>query len=114
MRKRLQDFPAALLNKSTPAKGGDLPQAGQISLDRPVKDVPACDFFSAQRLVCDTDQGRVFQVDLDHAIDGEPSAGKVTDELKPPKISKYSGAYEAEGFDHGRRTGTPRASMFSL
>ncbi|MFE9611431.1 hypothetical protein [Streptomyces sp. NPDC006012] len=113
VQKRLQVFPAPLLNKSTPAKGGELPQAAEITLDRPVKDIQACDFFTEQRLVCDADQGRVFQVDLDRALDGERIGGKVTDVLNLPKISKCSGAYEAEGLDYDVRTRTLRASMLS-
>ncbi|WP_320775895.1 hypothetical protein [Streptomyces sp. CRN 30] len=113
VQRRLQVFPAPLLNESTPATGGALPQAGQITLDRPVEDVQSCDFFSARRLVCDAGQGRVFQVDLDRAVDGEPGAGKVTDVLNLPKISKCSGAYEAEGLDYDTKTKTLRASMLS-
>jgi hypothetical protein len=40
-QKRLQVFPAPLLNRSTPPNGGELPQAGQINLSRPVKNIGA-------------------------------------------------------------------------
>ncbi|MFB7510453.1 MULTISPECIES: hypothetical protein [Streptomyces] len=113
VRKRLQVFPAPLLNKTTPLNGGALPQAGEITLDRPVKDVQGCDFFSERRLVCDAGQGEVFDVDLDRALDGKQVSGKVTDVLRLPKISKCSGAYEAEGVDYDARTRTLRASMLS-
>ncbi|MFI6062451.1 hypothetical protein [Streptomyces sp. NPDC051286] len=49
--------------------------------------------------MCDADQGEVLQVDLDRALDGERVESKVTDVLKLPRISKCSGAYEAEGVD---------------
>jgi len=112
-RKRLQVFPAPLLNKSTPRNGGALPQVGEITLDRTVGDVQGCDFFSDRRLVCDADQGPVFHIDLDRALDGKQIQGKVTDVLKLPKISKCSGAYEAEGVDYDPKTKTLRATMLS-
>ncbi|MFE7401611.1 hypothetical protein [Streptomyces sp. NPDC057557] len=67
----MQVLPAPLLKKSTPSDGGDLPQAGEITLDRPVTDIQGCDFFSAQRLVWDAYQGEVLQVGLDRAPDDE-------------------------------------------
>ena len=52
---RLQVFPAPLTNPSTPATGGTLAQAGQITLDQSVDDIQGCDFVSATRLVCSSD-----------------------------------------------------------
>jgi hypothetical protein len=114
VQKRLQVFPAPLLNHST-SPDRTLPQAGQINLDHPVTNIQGCDFFSAQRLVCTADDVAkdVFRVDLPHAIDGKPIAGKVTNILALPKISKCSGRYEIEGIDYDIKTKILRAGMIS-
>jgi hypothetical protein len=111
-QKRLQVFPAPQLNKST-SPSANLPQAGQITLDHVVDNIQGCDFFSAQRLVCTADQGNVLKLDLPHALDGKAIDGTVTDVLKLPKISKCSGAYEAEGIDYDVKNKTMRAEMLS-
>jgi hypothetical protein len=114
-QKRLQVFPAPLLNRSTPPGGGELPQAGQIDLSRPVKNIQGCDFFSAQRLICTSDDvaKEVFRVDLPKAIDGKPISGQVSDVLELPKTSKCTGRYEVEGVDYDLKTNILRAGMVS-
>ncbi|MFH8489169.1 hypothetical protein [Streptomyces longisporoflavus] len=113
-QNRLQVFPAPLLNSSTPPTGGALPQAGQISLDKPVRDIQGCDFVSGTRLVCASNDGSrqlwpedrpVLQVDLEHALDGKPVTGKVTSLFAVPQRSICSGTFETEGVDYdaGRR-----------
>ncbi|WNI19296.1 hypothetical protein [Actinacidiphila sp. ITFR-21] len=99
---RLQVFPAPLTNPSTPATGGTLPQAGQITLSRSVDDVQGCDFVSATRLVCASDDGAkdVFQVDLPHQLDGTPVTGQVSTLFQVPQSSICSGAFETEGVDY--------------
>lgn len=80
-------FPAPLLNPATPRTGGTLAQAGQISLDKPVRDIQGCDFVTATRLVCASDDGSgtlfpqsrpLLQVDLPHPLDGKPVTGRVS------------------------------------
>lgn len=99
---RLQVFPAPLTNPATPATGGTLAQAGQITLDHPVDDVQGCDFASATRLLCSSDDAAkdVLQVDLPHPLDGTPVTGTVSTLFQLPETSVCSGTYEAEGIDY--------------
>ena len=99
---RLQVFPAPLTNPATPRTGGTLAQAGQISLDQPVQDIQGCDFVSATRLVCASDDAAkdVLQVDLPHALDGAPVTGHVSTLFQVPRKSVCSGTFEAEGIDY--------------
>ncbi|WP_409060744.1 hypothetical protein [Streptomyces sp. SYP-A7185] len=114
-QNRLQVFPAPLLNSSTPPTGGALPQAGQISLDKPVRDIQGCDFVSATRLVCASNDASkelwpqdrpVLQVDLPHALDGKQVTGTVTSLFAAPQRSICRGTFETEGVDYDspRRT----------
>ncbi|MGW3647496.1 hypothetical protein [Streptomyces sp. NPDC000878] len=118
---RLQVFPAPLLNASTPATGGALAEAGQITLDKTVRDIQGCDFVTATRLICasDDDSGTLFpeirpllQVDLERAVDGKPVTGHVTSLFALPQRSSCTGtAYEAEGVDYDVNSGTLRAEV---
>jgi hypothetical protein len=119
-QSRLQVFPAPLLNPSTPAKGGDLPEAGQITLDKPVRDIQGCDFVTETRLLCTSDDasGTLFpeirpllQVDLPHRLDGRPVTGSVKSLFALPQTSICSGTFEAEGVDYDTKTGTLRAEV---
>jgi hypothetical protein len=112
---RLQVFPAPLTNPSTPARGGTLAQAGQISLDRSVQDVQGCDFVSTTRLVCASDDGAkdVLQVDLPHALDGTPVTGHVSTLFQLPQDSICSGTFETEGVDYDTATGVLRVEIVS-
>ncbi|MEV5976194.1 hypothetical protein [Streptomyces sp. NPDC052114] len=114
-QNRLQVFPAPLLNPSTPPTGGDLPQAGQISLDKPVRDIQGCDFVSDTRLVCASNDASkelfpedrpVLQVDLERPLDGQPVTGRVSSLFAAPQRSICSGTFETEGVDYdaARRT----------
>ncbi|MGW0531346.1 hypothetical protein [Streptomyces sp. NPDC003032] len=114
-QKRLQVFPAPLLNPSTPPTGGALPQAGQITLDKPVRDIQGCDFVSATRLVCASNDASkelfpedrpVLRIDLDRALDGRPVTGRVSSLFASPRRSVCSGSFETEGVDYdaARRT----------
>lgn len=114
-QSRLQVFPAPLLNPSTPRTGGTLPQAGQITLDKPVRNVQGCDFVAATRLVCATNDASkelfpedrpVLQVDLERPLDGRPTTGHVTSLFASPQRSVCSGSFETEGvdYDDARRT----------
>ncbi|MGW1721693.1 hypothetical protein ACWCQK_02010 [Streptomyces sp. NPDC002306] len=120
-QNRLQVFPAPLLNPATPATGGTLPQAPQITLDRPVRDIQGCDFVTGTRLVCASDDasGTLFpevrpllQVDLEHALDGGPVTGAVTSLLALPQRSLCTdGTFEAEGVDYDVASATLRAEV---
>ncbi|MEU7577129.1 hypothetical protein AB0B50_05930 [Streptomyces sp. NPDC041068] len=114
-QSRLQVFPAPLLNSSTPPTGGALPQAGQISLDKPVRDIQGCDFVSDTRLVCASNDASkelfpvdrpVLQVDLERPLDGRPVTGRVSSLFAAPQRSICSGTFETEGvdYDSARRT----------
>jgi hypothetical protein len=112
---RLQVFPAPLTNPSTPATGGTLPQAGQITLDRQVTDVQGCDFVSATRLVCASDDAAkdVIQVDLPHALDGTAVTGQVSTLFQVPQSSICSGSFETEGVDYDVNASTLRVEIVS-
>ncbi|MGH4028686.1 hypothetical protein ACQB60_07090 [Actinomycetota bacterium Odt1-20B] len=114
-QSRLQVFPAPLLNSSTPPTGGALAQAGQITLDKPVRDIQGCDFVADTRLVCSSNDASkelfpedrpVLQVDLERALDGKPVTGHVTSLFAAPQRSLCSGTFETEGvdYDSARRT----------
>ncbi|WP_229924557.1 hypothetical protein [Streptomyces sulfonofaciens] len=117
---RLQVFPAPLLNPATPATGGTLPQAGQITLDHPVRDIQGCDFVTATQLVCASDDAAtdlfpdprpLLQVDLPHALDGTEVTGHVSDLGPLPQQSVCTGTFEAEGVDYDPHSGVLRAQV---
>jgi hypothetical protein len=110
---RLQVFPAPLTNPATPATGGALAQAGQITLDHSVSDVQGCDFVSATRLVCASDDAAkdVIQVDLPHALDGTPVTGQVSTLFQVPRSSICSGTFESEGIDYDPSAGVLRVEI---
>lgn len=121
-QSRLQVFPAPLLNPATPATGGTLPQAGQITLDHPVRDIQGCDFVTAVQLVCASDDGAtdlwpdarpLLRVDLPHALDGQQVTGRVTDLGPLPQQSVCTGTFETEGVDYHPQSGTLRAQVVS-
>jgi hypothetical protein len=110
---RLQVFPAPLTNSATPKTGGSLAQAGQIALDKSVDDIQGCDFVTATRLVCasDDDAKDVLQVDLPHPLDGSAVTGTVTTLFQVPQSSVCTGTYETEGIDYEAATGTLRVEI---
>ncbi|WP_406375201.1 hypothetical protein OG788_35915 [Streptomyces sp. NBC_00647] len=120
-QNRLQVFPAPLLNPSAPPAGGPLPQAGQITLDRPVRDIQGCDFVDDTRLLCASDDSSralfpedrpLLQVDLERTVDGGPVTGHVTSLLALPQRGLCTdGTYEAEGVDYDTASGTLRAEV---
>lgn len=119
-QNRLQVFPTPLLNPSTPARGGALPEAWQITLDKPVRDIQGCDFVTDTRLLCVSDDasGTLFpeirpllQVDLPHKLDGQPITGAVTSLFALPERSVCTGTFEAEGVDYDVHSGTLRAEV---
>ncbi len=113
--RRLQVFPAPLLNSSTPPTGGSLPQAGQISLDRTLNDIQGCDFVSGTRLLCSSDDPAkdVFQVDLPHTLDGTATTGHVTTLFQLPQRSICKGTFETEGIDYDPNARVLRVEIIS-
>ncbi|MCL7426034.1 hypothetical protein [Streptomyces sp. YS415] len=119
-QNRLQVFPTPLLNPATPPAGGDLKEAWQITLDKPVRDIQGCDFVSDTRLVCASNDatGALFpeirpllQVDLPRKLDGQPITGAVRALFALPQRSLCTGTFETEGVDYDARSGTLRAEV---
>ncbi|MEY9995925.1 hypothetical protein ABIE67_007957 [Streptomyces sp. V4I8] len=122
-QRRLQVFPAPLLNPSTPQSGGDLKEAWQITLDKPVRDIQGCDFVTDTRLVCASNDasGTLFpeirpllQVDLPRKVDGQPVTGAVESLFALPQRSVCTGTFgtfETEGVDYDVNSDTLRAQM---
>ncbi|MBN0043697.1 hypothetical protein JS756_06165 [Streptomyces actuosus] len=118
---RLLVFPTPGVNAAT-SPSSDLPQASTVRLDRAVRDVQGCDFVTATRLLCSSDDpdGSLFgltkpllQVDLSAAPGGSDVAGHVTALRRLPTRSGCSGGFETEGIDYDRRTGTLRVIVMS-
>ncbi|MEU6393521.1 hypothetical protein [Streptomyces sp. NPDC046939] len=111
--KRLQVFPTPVLNKSAPAPGANLPQAGQITLDKGVENIQGCDFTDATHLLCSSDNAvkEVVEVALDRPLDGKPVTGHVSTAFAIPQRSICSGSFEAEGIDYDAPRGTLRVAI---
>ncbi|TXS54475.1 hypothetical protein EAO75_00100 [Streptomyces sp. uw30] len=119
-QRRLQVFPAPLLNPATSPTGGDLKEAWQITLDKPVRDIQGCDFVTDTRLLCASNDATgtffpeprpLLQVDLPRKVDGQPITGAVKSLLALPQRSVCTGAFETEGVDYDANSGTLRAQM---
>ncbi|MGY0490543.1 hypothetical protein [Streptomyces sp. WG-D5] len=112
-RDRLQVFPTPVLNASAPRPGTDLPQAGGITLDRPVTNIQGCDFTDATHLLCssDADTKEVLDITLDRPLDGAPVTGRVSSAFAIPQRSVCKGTFESEGIDYDAARGTLRVQM---
>ncbi|SFB57464.1 hypothetical protein SAMN05216266_12110 [Amycolatopsis marina] len=102
--------------------GANLPYASAVRLDRPVRDVQGCDFVSATRLLCSSNDpaGDLFgvtkpllQVDLDRPLDGSDVTGRVSALGQLPLESGCGGEFETEGIDYDERDGTLRVIVLS-
>ncbi|WP_372668227.1 hypothetical protein [Amycolatopsis kentuckyensis] len=100
----------------------NLPYASAIRLDHPVRDVQGCDFQTATRLLCASDDpdGSLFgttkpllQVDLASALNGSDVTGHVTSLGQLPLRSGCSGNFEVEGIDFDERDNTLRVIVMS-
>ncbi|WP_432176042.1 hypothetical protein [Streptomyces sp. Tue6028] len=119
---RLLVFPTPGVNSGT-SPSANLPQASTINLDHAVRDVQGCDFVTATRLLCSSDDpaGTLFGITkplLQIDLSGEPNgtadvSGHVTALRQLPLRSACSGTFEAEGIDYERRTGTLRVIVVS-
>jgi hypothetical protein len=100
----------------------NLPYASAIRLDHPVRDVQGCDFQTATRLLCASDDpdGSLFgttkpllQVDLAGPLSGADVTGHVTSLGQLPLRSGCSGNFEVEGLDFDERDNTLRVIVMS-
>ncbi|MEU0797271.1 hypothetical protein ABZ342_45025 [Amycolatopsis sp. NPDC005961] len=100
----------------------NLPLSGTIRLDHQVRDVQGCDFQTATRLLCASDDpdGSLFgttkpllQVDLASPLSGSDVAGHVTSLGQLPLRSGCSGNFEVEGIDFDERDSTLRVIVMS-
>ena len=116
----LQIYPTPVLNHKTPAGGGPLQLAGSIKLDHKVNDIQGCDFVSAVRLICasDDDTRTLFpnekplvEVDLSQRLHGTSVKGHVVDLGPIPQVSTCSGTFEAEGVDFDTPTNVLRVEV---
>jgi hypothetical protein len=114
-------FPTPGVNPST-SPAANLPQASTVNLDHAVRDVQGCDFVTATRLLCSSDDpaGTLFgmtrpllQIDLSGEPNNADVTGHVTALRQLPLRSSCSGTFEAEGIDYDRRTGTLRVIVVS-
>lgn len=101
---------------------GNLPYASAIRLDHAVRDVQGCDFQTATRLLCSSDDpaGTLFgttkpllQVDLSGPLSGSDVTGHVTSLGQLPLKSGCSGTFEVEGLDFDERDNTLRVVVMS-
>ena len=104
----LQIYPTPMLNQKTSSHGGALRLDGYVKLNHKVNDIQGCDFVTAVRLVCasDDDSRTLFpnekplvEVDLPTALHGSSVKGHVVDLGSIPQESSCSGTFEAEGVD---------------
>jgi opacity protein-like surface antigen len=100
----------------------NLALAGTIRLDHQVRDVQGCDFQTATRLLCASDDpdGSLFgttkpllQVDLAGPLSGSDVAGHVTSLGQLPLRSGCGGTFEVEGLDFDERDNTLRVIVMS-
>ena len=116
----LQIYPTPSLNHTVHAGGGSLRLAGYIKLDHKVNDIQGCDFITAVRLICasDDDSRSLFphekplvEVDIRRSLHGSSVKGRVVDLGAIPQESNCSGTFEAEGVDFDTSTDILRVEV---
>lgn len=116
----LQIYPTPILDRRVRTGGGPLRLAGYIKLDHKVNDIQGCDFVTAVRMICvsDDDSETLFknekpllEVDLPHSLHGNTVTGHVVDLGPIPQESSCSGTFEAEGIDFDVNTDTLRVEI---
>ncbi|SDY31315.1 hypothetical protein SAMN05421504_105124 [Amycolatopsis xylanica] len=117
---RLLVHPMPGIRFTNPA--ANLPYASAIRLDHQVRDIQGCDFQTATRLLCASDDpgGTLFgvtkpllQVDLSASLNGSDVTGHVTSLGQLPLQSGCGGNFEVEGIDFDERDGTLRVIVMS-
>lgn len=100
-----------------PDASSDLPLAGQLHLDHPVRNVQGATWVDPRTLLCSTDDPgtdlwpvarQLLQVELDAPLDGRDANGRVTCLGALPLESRCSGTFEVEGIDYDQATGDLR------
>lgn len=116
----LQIYPTPLLNPTTSQVGGTLALSGYIQLDHQVNDIQGCDFVTATKLVCASDDSSetlfsndkpLLEVDLSAPLSSGDVTGHVIDLGSIPQESVCSGTFEVEGVDYDTTTGTLRVEV---
>jgi hypothetical protein len=119
-QSRLYVYPAPYFNSETGQSGGTLPLAGEITLSTPVNDIQGCDFVTATKLICASDDSSesifanvdpLIEVTLPPALNGSTVTGTVTDLGSIPNSSICSGTFEPEGVDYNTASGTLRVEI---
>lgn len=116
----LQVYPTPYFNSATSKTGGTLSLSGYINLSTPVNDIQGCDFITATKLICASDDSSdsifsnafpLIQVTLSAALNGSTVTGTVTDLGSIPQQSICSGTFEPEGVDYDPATGILRVEI---
>lgn len=117
---RLLVFPMPGGNPARSAADGNLARVGNIALDHRVDDVQGCDFVTATRLLCGTDDPgtalwptdrQLLEVDLPATLDGRTTTAHVSDLGPLPQQSVCHGTFETEGIDYDPGTGLLRVEV---
>lgn len=117
---RLLVLPMPGVNPARSAADGTLRRVGNIALDHQVSNVQGCDFVTATRLLCATDDPgtalwptdrQLLQVDLPAPLRGRATAAHVSDLGPLPQQSVCHGAFETEGIDYDTRAGVLRVEV---
>jgi hypothetical protein len=118
--ERLLVFPHPGVNPGRSSHDGTLPRVGDIVLDHRVADVQSCDFVTATRLLCATDDPgtalwptdrQLLQVDLPAPLSGRATPAHVSDLGPVPQQSACHGTFETEGVDFDPGTGLLRVEV---
>lgn len=113
-------FPTPMLNSAVVDPTKDLPLAGTLQLDRPVRNVQGATFLSPTVLLCSTDDPgsdlwptprQVLQLELSHPLDGTNQTAAVSYVGAVPLQSRCTGTYETEGIDYDDQTGDLRLAV---
>lgn len=117
---RLLVLPMPGVNPARSAADGTLARAGNIVLDHQVSDVQGCDFVTATRLLCATDDPggalwptdrQLLQVDLPTPLTGRSTPANVSDLGPLPQQSVCRGTFEIEGIDYDSSAGVLRVEV---